>query len=101
MIKSYDTQTVGSAMIDAIVAQRVRQEIEAQAAAAAAREKQLNAEKQALKRRLDGIMHDNLTRGNARKTRGSILAAVWWALVGWTVLAFGALFDALGVLTWR
>ena len=80
MIKSYDGQTVRSAMIDAIVAQEMERRTDERVAA-------LEAEVERLTTELE-----------LRKSReGRIYTWFGWALAGYAVLAFGALFDALGL----
>ena len=93
MIKSYDTQTVGSAMINAIVAQEVKRQRDARVAA-------LESENAELRRKLE--IRKRRERQASKAARAipaprRPLSGVWWAVVGWTVLAAGAIKDRLGV----
>lgn len=93
MIKAYDTQTVGNAMINAIVAQEVRK----QQARLREENEWLKMCRQYDQRRIDRLMRDRMERRYPTRARKSILSSILWALVGWTVLGFDSLIERLGV----
>lgn len=101
MITAHDTQTVGNHMIQAIVAQEIQRQKTAREVELEQQVKDLRMENDLLKRRSAAIYTDFIDRDNrwydADAPRGGVVAAVWWTLVAWSVLAFGALFDALGM----
>ena len=100
MIKAYESQTVHSAMIDAIVAQEIERQNSVRVAELEAENARLRAELE-LRRQKDGRIYSKLIESAERDypvpARASFVGAVWWSVLGWVILAFGALFDALGV----
>lgn len=100
MIKSYDTQTVSSAMIDAIVAQEMERQTDGRVAELEAEVSRLRAELE-MRKAHDGRLYtrfiESVARDYPEPKRGTRLGDIGWALAGYVVLAFGALFDALGV----
>lgn len=100
MIKSYDGQTVSSAMIDAIVAQEMERQTDGRVAELEAEVTRLNAELE-MRKAHDGRLYTrfiaSVNRDYPEPARGTRLGDIGWALAGYVVLAFGALFDALGV----
>lgn len=93
MIKSYEGQTVGSAMIDAIVAQEIRRQ-------KTVREAELEAEVNTLRRELEIRKRQDAeiyTQFVDEPVDHSVISDIYWALVGWVVLIFAALSDALRV----
>lgn len=97
MIKAYETQKVGNSMINAIVEQEIKRQKDIRDAELKAQNDRLRMHVQMQERRIDDLMQEKLARDYCQPERGNALGVIWWALVGWTVLAFGALFDALGV----
>ena len=100
VIKAYDGQRVHSAMIDAIVAQEMQRQTDARVKELEAEVARLEAELEIRKQR-DGRMFSRFIadaeRDYPEPGRGTLVGKVGWALLGWLVLAFSALFDALGV----
>lgn len=100
MVKSYDGQRVHSAMIDAIVAQEMQRQTDARVKELEAEVERLEAEL-AMRKQRDGRMFSRFVEAVERDYpapgRGTAIGRAFWALVGWLVLAFGALFDGLGV----
>lgn len=100
MIKAYEGQTVHNAMIDAIVRQEMERQNNARVAELEAENARLRDEL-ALRRQKDAAVYTRFIRDAARDypepRRGTRLGDVLWALVGYVVLGFGALFERLGV----
>lgn len=100
MIKAYESQCVHNAMIDALVAQEIRRQN-------CARIEELEKENARLRealelRRLkDRYVYtrfvEDAERNYPEPDRGSLLGRIGWGLYGMLVLAFGALFDRLGM----
>lgn len=97
MITSYETQAVSNAMIQEIVAQEIRRQ-------KSARERALEREVNDLQMQLDIRRYRDatiypkyvdVTDRLYRAPEHSWISDAWWALVGWTCLIFGALYDAL------
>ena len=100
MIKSYDGQTVRSAMIDAIVAQEMERRTDERVAELEAEVERLTTELELRKSREGRIYTrfiEAVNRDYPEPVRGTKLGNIGWALAGYAVLAFGALFDALGL----
>ena len=100
MIKAYDGQTVRNAMIDALVAQELERQ-------RSMRETELEGEiarlrdELAMRRQKDAYIYGRLVE-DAREhypdpERVTLIERAAWAVIGWVVLAFGALFERLGV----
>lgn len=90
MIKSHEGQSVGNAMINALVAQEIARQ-------KTIREAELEAEINTLRRELEIRKREERAaymRYYEPEDDG-ILSAIWWALVGWVVLAVGALHDLI------
>lgn len=100
MIKSYDGQIVHNAMVDAIVQQEMQRQRSEREAALEAENARLR-EELALRRMHDGRIYtrfiEDARRDYPEPERGTRLGDIGWALAGYVVLAFGALFDALGL----
>jgi hypothetical protein len=100
MIKSYEGQTVSNAMIDAIVAQEIQRQKTAREAELEAEVKSLQMELDLRKTRDTAIYTrfiDDADRDYAYVDEHSMISDIYWAVIGWIVLAFAALFDAVGV----
>lgn len=100
MIKSYDGQTVRSAMIDAIVAQEMERRTDERVAELEAEVARLTAELE-LRKAHDGRIYTRLIE-RARQDypeppRSTRPGAIGWALVGYIVLAFAALHEGVGI----
>ena len=100
MIKAYEGQTVHNAMIDAIVKQEIERKNNARVAALEAENARLRDEL-ALRRQKDAAVYTRFIEYAARDYPepgpGTKLGDILWALVGYVVLGFGALFERLGV----
>lgn len=107
IVKSYETQSIKNSLIQALVAEELKKQ-------KTKREKELEdkiLEQQALIDKLQ--MEHDMRKQRDKKTyrkfmdeadryyfaepSHNALAAVWWTMIGWLVLAFGSLFDALGM----
>lgn len=100
MIKAYEGQKVSNAMVDALVAQELERQ-RRQWEAEQEREKELLRMELDMRRQRDAQVFthfiEQARRDYPEPARGTLLGGIGWALVGWLVLAFGALFDRLGV----
>lgn len=100
MIKSYEGQRVHNTMIDELVRQEMARQTDARVKELEAEVARLNAELEIRKQR-DGRMFSRFIQDAERDYpepgRGTLVGRIGWALLGWLVLAFSALFDALGV----
>ena len=100
MIKSYEGQTVRSAMIDAIVAQEMQRQRSEREAALEAENARLR-EELALRRMHDGRIYtrfiEDARRDYPEPERGTLAGKIAWALLGWIVLGFTSLFEGLGM----
>lgn len=101
MITSYDTQKVSNALIQAVVMDEIKKQ-------KTAREEELEAENNRLKRELElrkqrdrriyATFIDDADRYYAAEQQHHWgLNDILWTLYAWLILAFGALFDALGI----
>lgn len=100
MIKSYEGQTVHNAMIDAIVAQEMKRQTNERVAELEAEVERLTTELELRKAREGRIYTrfiEDARRDYPEPVRGTRLGNIGWALAGYVVLGFGALFDALGI----
>lgn len=100
MVVSYDTQRVGGEMINAIVAQEIKRQKTAREAELEQTvndlQMQLDLRKQHDAKLYTRFVDDDRRRYSYEHNDG-VLATIWWALVGWTVLAVGALIDLVRV----
>lgn len=108
MIVSYEGQSVHNSIVDALVAQEVERQMAVYRREEAARTVALLNEINRLHGMID-MREDRDRRTYAEKIADAelayaiprqsrltgVLSACWWGLVGFTVEAFGALFDAL------
>lgn len=100
LIKSYASQRVNNTMINALVKQEIARQNCARIAELEAENARLREELE-LRRQKDRYVYtrfmEDAEHNYAEPDRGSVLGRIGWALIGWAVLAFGALFDGLGV----
>lgn len=100
MLTAYDTQKVGNALIQAVVADEIKRQKTEREAELEAEVKRLNMELDLRKQRDQRIYTrfiDEAERNYSDEERHGILTDILWTLYAWLILAFGALFDALGL----
>ena len=100
LIKSYETQRVNNSMINALVKQEIERQNCARIAELEAEVARLREELE-LRKQKDRYVYtrflEDAEQHYAEPDPGTRLGRIGWALIGWAVLAFGALFDGLGV----
>lgn len=100
MLKAYETQKVGNALIQAVVAEEIKRQKTAREAELEAQVKQLSMELELRKQRDRKTFTrfiDEANRYYRANERHNAITDILWTLYAWTILAFGALFDALGL----
>lgn len=100
VISAYPGQKVHNAMIDALVKQEINRQNCARIEELEAEVARLKEELE-LRRQKDKYVYsrfvEDAERNYADQDKGSLLNRIIWALLGYGILAFGTLFDKLGV----
>lgn len=100
MLTAYDTQKVGNALIQAVVADEIKRQKTEREAELEAEVKRLNMELDLRKQRDQRIYTrfiDEADKYYCEDEHHNLITDILWTLYAWLILAFGALFDALGL----